>query len=52
MAAISANGSSELLCFVLPVNTGRDSNMQWVSKTCLQLWHNTATVEEDIRNKK
>jgi len=24
----------------------------WLSKSCIQLWHNIATVEEDVRNKK
>lgn len=60
--AINANKSRHgkrehraLLCLVLPGDAGRDSNGRQnygFPKTCIQLWHNTATVEEDIRNKK
>lgn len=31
---------------------GKDTAEPGASKTCIQPWHNTATVEEDIRNKK
>lgn len=43
-----------LLCLVPLGNAGGTEHtaQPWAPKTCIQPWHNTATVEEDIRNKK